>query len=59
MNDPMYPYPRPSWWDRHKGQVLGTVAAVAITVVVVQRVGLNQHNRFLDKKGLLEEFYDN
>lgn len=47
----------PTLWNRKKGLILGSLAAVAIATVVVQRVGLRQHNRYLEEKGLLDDFY--
>lgn len=42
---------------RNQTKILVTVAAVSTAVAVVQQLGVNQHNDFLRKKGLYEEFY--
>lgn len=41
----------------HQTIILGTATVLTTTAVVLQRVGLNQHNDFLEKKGLRDEFY--
>jgi len=48
---------QPTWWNRNKGFILGTIATTALAVVVVQRVALSRHDQFLAGKGLLQEYY--
>ena len=49
--------PRPNFWTRNKGRILGTTAAVLATVVVLQRIGLREHDKFLVEKELFDEYY--
>lgn len=48
---------QPTWWNRNKGKVLGTLAVTSVALVVVQRIALHRHDQFLLGKGLLEEYY--
>lgn len=48
---------RPTYWNRNKGVILGTLAAVATATVVVQRVALARHDKYLVEKGLAEDYY--
>lgn len=41
----------------NRTKILGTVAVVATTVAVIQQSGIRSLNRFLDEKGLSDEYY--
>lgn len=43
--------------QQHQTKILATTTAVTTTVVVLQRIGLKQHNDFLKEKNLHDEFY--
>jgi hypothetical protein len=38
-------------------KILGTIAVVATTVVVIQNYGIRSVNKFLEEKGLSDEYY--
>lgn len=42
---------------RNQTTILTTALAVTSTLVVLQRIGLKQHNDFLKEKNLHDEFY--
>ena len=42
----------------NRAKILGTIAAVATTVAVVQHFGIKSLNEFLDEKGLSDEYYN-
>lgn len=48
---------RPTYWNRHKGVILGSLAAVAVATVVVQRVALGRRDKYLIEQGLVEDYY--
>ena len=41
----------------NKTKILGTVAVVATTVAVLEQVGIRSMNKFLEEKGLADEYY--
>lgn len=49
---------RPTFWNRHKGVILGSLATVAIATVVVQRVDIGRKNQYLLDKGLVQDYYE-
>lgn len=42
---------------RNRTKILGTVAVVFTTVAVIQNSGIKSLNRFLEEKGLTDEYY--
>uniref|UniRef100_A0AAU7GZW2 Uncharacterized protein n=1 Tax=Streptomyces phage Scarif TaxID=3158858 RepID=A0AAU7GZW2_9CAUD len=42
---------------KNRTKILGTVAVVATTVAVIQQTGIRSLNRFLEEKGLSDEYY--
>jgi H2-forming N5,N10-methylenetetrahydromethanopterin dehydrogenase-like enzyme len=42
----------------NKTQILATVAVVATTVAVLEQIGIRSLNKFLDEKGLSDEYYN-
>lgn len=42
---------------KNKTKILGTVAVVATTVAVLQQSGIRSLNKFLEEKGLADEYY--
>lgn len=41
----------------NKTKILGTVAVVATTAAVLQQIGIRSLNKFLEEKGLSDEYY--
>lgn len=41
----------------NKTKILGTVAVVATTIAVLEQVGIRSMNKFLEEKGLADEYY--
>lgn len=41
----------------NKTRILGTTTVVLTTVVLLQARGIHEHNEFLKKKDLYEEYY--
>ncbi len=41
--------------DRNKTAII--VGTVGLSAIVLQRIAINQHNKFLKENGLYEEFY--
>lgn len=41
----------------NKTKILGTVAVVATTIAVIQQTGIRSLNKFLEEKGLSDEYY--
>lgn len=39
-------------------KILATVAVVATTIAVVEQIGIRSLNKFLDEKGLSDEYYN-
>lgn len=42
----------------NRTKILGTIAVVATTVAVIEQIGIRSVNRFLDEKGLSDEYYN-
>jgi hypothetical protein len=42
---------------KNRTKILGTVAVVATTVAVLQNSGIRNLNKFLEEKGLADEYY--
>jgi translation initiation factor 1 (eIF-1/SUI1) len=42
---------------RNRVKILGTIAVVSTTVVLIQGRNIKMFNKFLDEKGLTEEYY--
>lgn len=42
---------------KNRTKILGTVAVVATTVAVIQNSGIRNLNKFLEEKGLADEYY--
>jgi hypothetical protein len=53
-----HPPIKPTWWNRNKGYILGSIAVTTVALVVMQRAGLKSHNQFLVAKGLDKEYYN-
>lgn len=49
---------RPTWWNRNKGFILGTVAVSSFAVAVISKKEHKKKNRFLADRGLLNEYYN-
>jgi len=41
----------------NKTKILGTVAVAATTVAVLEQIGIRSMNKFLEEKGLSDEYY--
>ena len=42
---------------KNRTKILGTIAVVATTAAVIQNSGIRNLNKFLDEKGLSDEYY--
>ena len=43
---------------RHKTAIMVTALVTSVALVVILKVALNDHDEFLEGKGLLDEYYE-